>query len=333
MLNLARVLALGLGAGQVLAPSGPQPPLPSDVFSSSLWAGTGAAHNVVDGIDLATKGGMILLKDRDSTNSWKFYDTARGVNSYLPISTGSAQTLADSINTYNSDGFSLGAATGVNQSALNYVGYVFRKSVRFFDVVTYTGDGSALKAIPHSLGVTPGMVIIKRRDAAGSPAVSHIQSSPGSQYNLLNDPSAPTVNSVTFAAAPDATNIYVGTNTIVNASGGSYVAWIFAHDPTGIIQCGKYTGNGSTTGPVVTLGWQPQFLLIRRISGGTGNWGIMDTSRGMGAGNDPVLNPNLAQAETVGDFVTVSSTGFQLIATSASFNAAASDYIYMAIKA
>lgn len=305
---------------------------PNTLFDAALWAGTGVAQNVVNGIDL-TKGGMILIKDRDGANSWKFYDTARGVNTYLPISTGSAQSLADSINSYNVDGFSIGAAAGVNTAALNYVGYVFRKAARFFDVVTWTGDGTALKAIPHSLGVVPGCVIIKRRDAAGSPAVSHVQNSPGSQYNLLNDTALPTVNSTTFAQAPDASNFYVGTNTIVNASGGTFVAWVFAHDPSGIIQCGKYSGNGSAAGPTIDLGWQPQFLMIRRITGGTGNWGIVDSARGLGAGNDPVLNPNLAQAETAGDFVALTATGFQVITTSTSFNAAASDYEYVAVKA
>lgn len=304
----------------------------STLFSASLWNGTGVAQNIVNNVNL-TKSGMILIKDRNSTNSWKFYDTARGPNTYLPISTGSASSLADSVNTYNTNGFSIGAATGVNTNALTYVGWVFRKAAKFFDVVTWTGDGTALKAIPHSLGVAPGMIIVKRRDAAGSPAVYHIQSNPGHQYNLLNDTALPTVNDTTFGGqAADASNFYLGNNTIVNAAGGTFVAWVFAHDPTGIIQCGKYTGNGLVGGPTVTLGWKPQFLLIRRISGGTGNWEIMDSARGLGAGNDPALNPNLAQAETASDFVTTSNTGFQIISTTVSFNAASSDYVYVAIK-
>lgn len=303
------------------------------LFSASLWNGTGVAQNIVNSVDL-TQGGLILIKDRNSTNSWKFYDTARGPNTYLPISTGSASTLADSVNTYNYNGFSIGTSTGVNTNALSYVGWTFRKAIKFFDVMTWTGDGNALKAIPHSLGSTPGMVIVKRRDAAGSPAVYHIQSNPGHQYNLLNDTSLPTVNDTTFGGVPaDANNFYLGNSTIVNASGGVYVAWVFAHDSTGIIQCGKYTGNGLANGPDILLGWQPQFLLIRRITGSTGNWIIMDTSRGLTIGNDPVLNPNLAQAETIGDFVTTTSAGFKIITTSTSFNVAGSDYVYMAIKA
>jgi hypothetical protein len=304
------------------------------VFSASLWTGTGVAQNVVNGVDL-TAGGMVLTKDRNGAGSWKFFDTVRGANVYLPISTGSSQSLPDSMNTYNNNGFSLGASTGVNTAASTYVGWTFKKAARFFDVIAYTGDGNALKAVPHSLGVTPGLIIVKRRDSAGSPAVSHIQSNPGHQYNLLNDSALPTVNDVTFGGQPsDATNVYLGNNAIVNALGGTYVMWVFAHDPTGIIQCGKYTGNGLVAGPSVSLGWQPQFLFIRRISGGTGNWLILDTARGIPTGpGDMAINPNAATAEVSSDTLDVNATGFTITSTSVTVNASVSDYVYMAIKA
>ncbi len=57
-----------------------------------------------------------------------------------------------------------------------------------------------------------------------------------------------------------------------NASGDEWVVYLFAHDEQdfgensdeAIIKCGSYEGNGSTTGPVVDLGFEPQWLLIKK---------------------------------------------------------------------
>jgi hypothetical protein len=57
--------------------------------------------------------------------------------------------------------------------------------------------------------------------------------------------------------APTATQFTVGTKDGTNASGGTYVAYLFAHDAGGfgdagtdsVVSCGSYTGNGSTSGP------------------------------------------------------------------------------------
>ena len=311
---------------------------PANFYATSLWTGTAAAQPITNGLDLAGSGGMVWTKNRDSTEVHKIFDTVRGINTYWNCATtGAVATLADSLTAFTGTGFNLGAATGINTSALKYVGWCFKKAPRFLDIIGYTGDGSALRAIPHSLGLVPGMVIVKRRDSAGSAAVSHIQSNPGHQYNLLNDSALPTVNDTTFGGqAPDATNVYLGNSATVNAVGGTYIMYVFAHDPAadGIIQCGKYTGNGLVAGPTIALGWHPQYLLFRRITGGVGNWTIFDAARGMPSGpGDLGLITSSAAAEVSSDTLDVSSNGFQLVTTSATFNAAASDYIYMAVKA
>lgn len=336
MLDLS--LAVDLNSLSPIFAPGTPAPNPADVYSSSLWTGLGIAQPIINGIDLAGKGGMVWSKNRDSTEVHKLFDTVRGPNTYWnSATTGSVASLADSLTGFTGTGFNLGAATGINTLALKYVGWVFRKSPRFFDAIGYTGDGSALRAIPHALGVVPGLVIIKRRDSAGSAAVSHIQNNPGHQYNLLNDTALPTVNDVTFGGVPpDASNVYLGTNAIVNAVGGTYIMYVFAHDPApdGIIQCGKYTGNGSLAGPTIALGWQPQYLLFRRVTGGVGNWTVFDAARGMPSGpGDLAINPNTPNAEVTSDTLNVSSTGFQLVTTSTTFNVAGSDYVYMAVKA
>jgi hypothetical protein len=99
-----------------------------------------------------------------------------------------------------------------------------------------------------------------------------------------------------------------------------------------MIKCGKYTGNGSATGPIVSLGWEPEFLLIKNATG-AGSWQIIDNMRGMTAdGNDAVLNPDTTAAEFTGTFVAPTSTGFQINTAASGFNTSSATYIYMAIR-
>ncbi len=49
-----------------------------------------------------------------------------------------------------------------NDSGQKYVSWSFRKAPGFFDVVTYTGNGTAGRTVSHNLGSTPGMMIIKK---------------------------------------------------------------------------------------------------------------------------------------------------------------------------
>jgi hypothetical protein len=120
-----------------------------------------------------------------------------------------------------------------------------------------------------------------------------------------------------------------------NTNGATYVAYLFAHDDSasGIIQCGSYTGNGSSTGPVIDLGWEPQWVMIKRATGGTGEWFISDSARGLSAGSDPFLKANSSDAESTNDYIDPSSSGFQIVVTAADVNNSGDTYVYAAIRA
>ena len=104
-----------------------------------------------------------------------------------------------------------------------------------------------------------------------------------------------------------------------------------------IIKCGGYDGSG-LEGLEISLGWEPQYILIKRTDG-TASWAVFDCMRGIvtGAGSvfgyDPVLQPDLTDAEyTTTDYLDVTPTGFRLIGTFNQSNASGSSYIYMAIR-
>jgi hypothetical protein len=313
-----------------------------DVFSTYLYKGNGSTQTITNGIDLDGKGGMVWVKNRDATDSHVLTDTVRGAGEILSSDATTAETTdADTITFFNSTGFSLGADVKVNTNTEDYVSWTFRKAPKFFDVVTYTGTGSAT-TIAHSLGATVGCIIIKNLDVADAWAVYHRSNTanPETDYLVLNTTAA-TVDDATYwnDTAPTDAVFTVGTNHSVNASGENYVAYLFAHDAGGfgadgsesIIKCGSYTGTGAA-GNEIDLGWEPQLIIHKQTSGGGGSWNIQDNARGFAVkDNNPYLRAESSNAETsTANFFSPTAEGF--VSRSSSGNSTSENYIYIAIR-
>lgn len=316
------------------------PPV-SGLFNASLWAGNGANRSITTGVDL-TGEGLVFIKSRGASAQWYVFDKLRGTGNYLLFSSTAAQAADSStLTAFNNNGFSLGtdAAAGgyVNTSGHNYVGYSFKTAPKFFDVVTYAGNGTAGRLIPHNLGQVPGLVITKQTSATNDWAIWHNSLSSGNHILLTATAETTTNATVTYGngtvtVPPDANNVTVGTATYVNGNTHSYVMYLFGHDPSGNIACGSYVGNGSATGPIVTLGWEPQFVMIKARNQGQG-WAVFDQARGIPVGNDPTLQLQTFVAETTTpDYIDVSSTGFQIKNTAALLNTSGQTYLYMAVR-
>jgi len=102
-----------------------------------------------------------------------------------------------------------------------------------------------------------------------------------------------------------------------------------------LVKTGSYIGNGLSDGPKVYLGWEPAFLIIRRFSGGTGDWRIFDNMQGLtGDGlTDTFLRANTADAEQSNlNCVDISPTGFEPKSSNVNWNNTNDKYIYIAIR-
>ncbi len=254
-----------------------------DVFSTYLYAGNGGTQTINNGIDLAGNGGMVWLKNRLSAYENVISDTVRGAGLKLMTNSVGAQvSTPESVSSFLSSGFSLNTAGSAVNGSSNYVSWTFRKAPKFFDVVTWTGDGTNDRVLTHSLGIQPGMVIVKRTTGGTENwPVWHRSVSSGSAGNLfLNLTNALGGAKIRDA---DATTFTLGTSdTTHNALGSTYVAYVFAHDPApdGIIQAGSFTTDASGNASV-NLGWEPQFLMIKDIAAGSArSWYTVDASRG-----------------------------------------------------
>jgi len=312
-----------------------------DFFSTWLYTGNGTSQTITNGIRLAGVGGggLVWIKGRSGATDHALYDTVRGVSFGIASNTTAAQVAENGVLGFSTTGFTIGNLAKVNTSAATYASWTFREQPKFFDIVTYTGTG-ANRTIAHNLGSVPGCIIVKRTDTTGDWQVYQQDIGPFS-YGVLNSTAVWVSNSNRWVTFPTSTEFSLGTDATVNASGGTYVAYLFAHNAGGfgatgtdnVISCGFYSGNGSATGPTVTLGYEPQWLLIKRATGGTGDWNLIDNMRGFPVGaSDAELNPNLTSAESTGTFVTPTATGFQLQTTDAGYNASGSIYIYIAIR-
>ena len=312
-----------------------------DVFSTWLYTGNNSTQNIVNGIDLSTKGGLVWIKDRLSADyDHTLYDTARSLASLNSNTTRAQQTYPSGyeVDPFNTNGFTVNSAynQAVNRPT-NYVSWTFRKQAKFFDVVTYTGTG-ANRTIAHALGSVPGCIIVKRTDTTANWAVYH-NSLANTQYLVLNTTAAAATGATWWnSTTPTSAVFSVGTDASVNASGGTYVAYIFAHDAGGfgltgtdnVISCGTFTTDGSGNA-TVSLGYEPQWLMTKGASGtGSGdNWFMKDNMRGMPASASSggvVLRANTSGVETTNDLYFPTATGFTAARTENT------TYIYIAIR-
>jgi hypothetical protein len=233
-----------------------------------------------------------------------------------------------------STGFSLGtssAAQEINNTSEPFVSWTFRRQAKFFDVVTYTGNGSN-RTIAHNLGSVPGCIIVKRTDTTADWQVYH-RSNANTEYMVLNSTAAKATGTTRWnSTTPTSTEFSLGTDTTVNASGGTYVAYLFAHDAGGfgasgtdnVISCGSYTVSGNTAS--VNLGYEPQYIISKGTGSGTG-WDIFDVMRGWNmSSSDADLLANTSAAEAVNSFGNPTATGFNVEAWPNG------NYIYIAIR-
>jgi hypothetical protein len=318
-----------------------------DVFSTYLYTGNGSTQTITNGIDLSGEGGLVWIKQRSLANHHWLFDTARGVEKALASSlTNSESTQIGSVTSFGSSGFILGSGSAVNGTPETTASWTFRKAAKFFDVVTWTGDGSSPRQITHNLGSVPGVIIVKKTNDSGSWITYHRRlnggTNPSQYFVALNLTSAEAASANPWNnTEPTSTVFTVGSTNNENAI--TYVAYLFAHDAGGfgtagtdnVVSCGSYTGNGSASGPTVTLGWEPQWVLIKRSSGGTGDWLLSDNMRGMTVDSSyALLVPNTADEEVVytDGRVRPNATGFRIGVTDADMNASGNTYIYIAIR-
>ena len=197
-----------------------------------------------------------------------------------------------------------------------------------FDVQVYKGkSGNAER--PHGLNAVPDMFWVKRRFATSGWGVYHKDLNTYPQdYYLSLDTNSGVVNASQWWKPPTSTHWFTATGGLGNVDAADYIVYLFS-SVAGISKCDSYDGSNSTI--TITTGFQPRFIIIKRIDSG-GSWLTWDTLRGWVSGNN---NPSLAldttAAQTTANGYTGGpiSTGFTLN-TNADYNGSGGKYLYYA---
>jgi hypothetical protein len=306
-----------------------------EYFSTFLYAGNNGSQTIVNGVDLATKGGLVWIKDRTQAASHYLQDTVRGANNYLSTNNTNAQASLSLNTVFNTDGFSQNNSYGgFNGSGDNYVSWSIAKAPKFFDVVTFTtaSDGSA--TVSHNLGSTPGCVITKATSTTSRWETWH-RSLTSTNYTVALNTTGAEVNNG-YWINPSSTQVQFIAGTLTGSQ--TYVAYLFAHNAGGfgltgtdnVISCGSFTTDSSGNF-TTTLGYEPQWILYKN-SGTASNWNIIDNMRGWPVGSgSSYLRPNTSGAETTdaSPYMIPTATGFAGI--NSGFGNTQT-YIYIAIR-
>jgi len=333
----------------------------TDNFSVITYAGTGGAQSTNS---LSSQSGTVdfapdfcWIKDRGNSESHQLFDSIRGAGEVIESDDDAEEvTRSDSLTSFNSNGFSLGtdSAGFVNYSGRGpYVAWSWKaggtavsgagsgvtnvtrstNTDAGFSIIKYTGGGSAGATIQHGLNAPPDFVIIKRTDIAKNWIVGSTGLPSWGEILQLDLSDEKATYGGFNSTTPSSTVITLGDNAPVNADGGEYICYAF-HNVDKFQKFGSYDRNSSTTGPVVDVGFEPRFLLVKGyISGYSSHWMMIDSVRDTGAVKNKRVLANLTNVEDTDANWNVSfnSNGFQPKSTFSGFNGTGGKYLYWAI--
>ncbi len=317
---------------------------PTAHFQTTLYTGNGSTQSINQGGNSTFQPDWVWIKNRTTAgNEHDLYDAVRGVTKAIQSSSNGAEfTASTGLTAFESDGFAVGSRGEVNTNGDNHVAWQWKaggsgssnsngsitstvsaNTTSGFSVGSYTGNGTDNATVGHGLSGAD-MVWVKRLNTTGNWRVYEKSSDKNFFLDLTN-----AGVSATEIKSTSATTFTLGSGNGYNGSGDSHVFYAF-QSIDGFSKIGTYTGNGSTDGSYVYLGFKPAFILTKNVAT-TDQWGIRDSARNPFNVTDKLLNPNAFTAETSASsgFIDILSNGFK--ARSSDSNINSSTIIYYAV--
>ena len=313
-------------------------------FRSKLYTGNGTDDTgiVFDTTDTTMQPDFIWIKNRNSTNEHLIIDSVRGATKYLHTNEGTPgtqgqTTAANSLQSFDSNGFTLGDNANFNTNTNTYVAWCWKESATSgFDIVSFTGSGSA-KTESHSLSAVPHVMIVKRYDGDGNYWVIYHHkntAAPETDYLRLGDNGT---NATADDAsrwndtAPTSSVFTINDSSQVNGDGNTYITYLWS-EKQGFSKFGSYAGTNNANGAFVYLGFKPAWVMIKMSDAAKG-WMLYDNKR---FPSNPVnayltLQADSNAAEAYGTVYPIDflSNGFKFNTDTSEVNADQT-YVYMA---
>ena len=298
---------------------------PTDYFNTKLWSGNSSTQ-AITGIGFAPD--MVWGKQRTGTESHQLLDIIRGANNILvPNTVATAAADSQILNSFDSDGYTLGSQNQLNDTGYNYVGWnwkgggagssntdgsitstVSANTTSGFSIVKFVGNGLAGATIGHGLGAVPKMTIIKSMTAGEDWIIPPLNDP--TKYVVLNSTGVGGNGVGPFNNTAATSSVFsVGTWGTTNGNSQTLMAYCFA-EVTGYSKIGSYVGNGNANGTFVYTGFKPAFVLIKNADFAS-NWNnFTGKIPGYNQIND-ILQPNLNSAENGTFAFDMLSNGFK----------------------
>jgi len=316
---------------------------PTDYFNTVLYTGNGSTQSITG---VGFQPDWVWIKNRNNAYNHILTDVVRGAPKSLQTnSTGAEQNETNDLSSFDSDGFSLGSNSRVNENTIPLVSWnwlaggsassntdgtltssVSANTTAGFSIVSYTGTGSAT-TLGHGLGAVPKMIIFKNRDATDEWIVYHVATS-ATKFLRLN------ANTATTDSSTYQFNGTVPTSSVFSAGEGNsqssekYIAYCFA-EKKGYSKFGSYTGNGNADGTFVYTGFKPAWVMRKRTDAAN-NWGMNDNKRNTFNITEELLTADTNNAASDGTGIDMLSNGFKMRTNGSLHNASGGSYVYMA---
>jgi len=322
-------------------------------YNTTLYTGTGS-ELAITGVgfqpDWTWLANLDTIVERVGTNS------VVGATKYLSSNLNTEETTdAQSLKSFDSDGFTVGTMAAINTSTEDMVSWNWKagttsglsggtitpaaysiNTTSGFGAFSYTGTGSA-GTIAHGLGVAPTAMIIKQRSLSVKDWYCYHQNMPAGSagYHVtMNTDAAQASGTEWNSTDPDATVFTLGANSNVNGASDTYIAYVFA-PVQGFSKFGYYIGNAQADGPFVATGFRPAFVMLKYGTGAAA-WNLFDSKRSTSGKNvaDKMMQPNDGNAQiTATDGVKtidINANGFKVHSTNAEFNGSGYHILYWA---
>ena len=321
-------------------------PVLADSFANKLYTGTGSTQSITG---LGFSPNYVWMKQTTFVDNHYNMDSVRGAGFRIHSNLTSEQNGPDTnrFTSFDTDGFTIGSDPSVNQSGSGFVTWNWKASLvptintdgtiqsivsanqaAGFSIVKWTTNGSSGQFVGHGLSVAPSIIIYKRLDTAQDWFFNTDIIDGGYDYGNLNTTAALQGGGSAWSTQSTSTTISAFTQN----NNFDYIAYCFT-SISGFSDFGSYTGNGSATGPTVTTGFQPDFVMIKRTDASGYSWYIFDSARDPSNTRSKILKANSDGAEfTVSNSIDFNATSFQPKNTDPGWNANGSVYIYMAFK-
>ena len=324
-------------------------------FDIATWTGTGSSQNITG---LNFQPDLVWVKKRNNSENHDFQDSVRGATKRLSTNVSSAEsTVAGSISSFNSDGFTVVDAGTTNENGNTYVGWTWKAGTAFsnsagsnsatiassgsvnttagFSIVQYQGNATRDQLVYHALNAVPKWFLIKRRD--GDNWISYhgesVDSNPQQYYYEFQNTDAIKGANTAFMwddIVPDSNNFGIYSDGAVNNNGSNIMAWLWS-EVEGFSKFGHYIGNGNFHGQYINLGFRPALVIVKSNASGE-PWVMYDSKRNPNNAVTKRLRANESSAEddASGRYKDFLANGFKARGTSGEQNSNGQRYIYMA---